>query len=60
MTASLALLGPRVDRGRVPYFGRPRPEGSGFWATIVRAVMRRPVVMVVVSAAAMLALASPI
>ncbi len=37
-----------------------RPEGSGFWATLVNAVMARPIVMTVASAALLLALALPV
>src|SRR5262249_19891731 len=35
-------------------------EGSGFWATIVRAVMRRPVISFVLSAALLIVLALPV
>ncbi|HEY8818212.1 MAG TPA: MMPL family transporter [Candidatus Limnocylindrales bacterium] len=37
-----------------------RPEGSGFWAALVNAVMARPIVMTVASAALLLALAVPV
>jgi RND superfamily putative drug exporter len=37
-----------------------RPEGSGFWAALVNAVMARPVVMTVAAAALLLALAVPV
>src|SRR5207247_2884061 len=37
-----------------------RPEGSGVWARLVTAVMRRPVVMTAVSALLLLALAAPV
>jgi uncharacterized membrane protein YdfJ with MMPL/SSD domain len=37
-----------------------RPEGSGAWARLVTAVMARPVAMIVVSGALLLALAAPI
>ena len=37
-----------------------RPEGSGFWAALVNAVMARPIVMAVASAALLLALAVPV
>jgi uncharacterized membrane protein YdfJ with MMPL/SSD domain len=60
LPAVLAILGTKLDRGRVPYFGRPREEGSGFWARIVGAVMRRPVIAAVGAAALMLVLASPV
>jgi RND superfamily putative drug exporter len=60
LPAVLAILGTRIDRGRVPYFGRPKAEGSGFWARIVGVVMRRPVVAALAAAVFMLALASPV
>jgi len=37
-----------------------RQEGSGFWGRLVTAVMARPVPMTIVSAAVLLALASPV
>jgi uncharacterized membrane protein YdfJ with MMPL/SSD domain len=59
LPATLAILGDRINRGRVPYFGRERPEGVGFWARIVTAVMRHPWRYAFLSAAFMLVLASP-
>jgi RND superfamily putative drug exporter len=60
LPAVLAILGPRIDWGRVPYFGRPRPEGSGFWSRIVRVVTRHPVVFGGATALLLLAVASPV
>ncbi len=60
LPATLAILGDRVNRLRVPFIGRDREEGRGVWAIVVRAVMRRPVIAVVVTAAFLLALASPV
>jgi RND superfamily putative drug exporter len=48
--AALAWLDRRADR----------PEGSGPWAALVTAVMRRPLLMTVVSSLLLLALATPI
>ena len=59
LPATLAILGDGVNRLRIPIIGRDREEGSGLWATIVRAVMRRPVVSFVLAAAALIGLASP-
>jgi RND superfamily putative drug exporter len=59
LPATLAILGDRVNTGRVPFFGRERTEGSGFWARLVTAVMRRPVRYAVLSTAFLLLLASP-
>jgi RND superfamily putative drug exporter len=36
-----------------------RPPGSGFWAALVNAVMGRPVILTILSAAILLAIASP-
>jgi uncharacterized membrane protein YdfJ with MMPL/SSD domain len=60
LPAVLAILGPRLERGRVPFFGRDRAEGGGFWARIVGLAMRRPVVSAGVTALLVLALASPV
>jgi uncharacterized membrane protein YdfJ with MMPL/SSD domain len=48
-----------VNALRIPILGRDRPEGSGIWAVIVRAVMRRPVIAAVGTAIALGALATP-
>ena len=45
LPAVLALLGDRVDAGRLPRW-RERPAGSG-WERLARAVMRRPLPIVV-------------
>ena len=59
LPATLAILGDRVNTGRVPFFGRDRADGAGVWATLVSAVMRRPVRLAVAAAAGLLILASP-
>jgi uncharacterized membrane protein YdfJ with MMPL/SSD domain len=59
LPATLAILGDGVDRLRIPILGRDRQEGSGIWATIVRAVMRRPVIAFVLSGGLLLAMAVP-
>jgi len=60
LPATLAILGDGVNRGRIPIVGRERPEGSGIWATIVRAVMRRPVISFLVSGGLLVVLALPV
>ncbi len=60
LPATLAILGDGVNRLRIPYLGRERPEGSGIWATVVRAVMRRPVISAVASAGLLIVLALPV
>ena len=52
LPATLAILGDNVDRFRVPFLGRNRPEGSGVWAAMVRRVMRRPVISFVAAGGA--------
>ncbi|MBM4408653.1 MAG: MMPL family transporter [Chloroflexi bacterium] len=59
LPAVLAVVGGRIDWGRIPYFGRPRPEGSGFWSRIVRGVTRRPVLLGGLAALLLVAVAAP-
>jgi uncharacterized membrane protein YdfJ with MMPL/SSD domain len=59
LPATLAILGDGVDRLRVPLLGRDRAEGSGLWAVVVRAVMRRPVIAFLVAGAALVAVSIP-
>ncbi|MEJ7832044.1 MAG: MMPL family transporter [Nocardioides sp.] len=61
LPATLRLLGRRVDAGRMPW-RRNRMEpavGEGRWAAFARAVMRRPVAVIVVTVVVLLAVASP-
>ena len=62
LPAALRLLGRRIDAGRMPW-RRHLPvsvdDDHGWWARLAHGVMRRPVVMVVVVTAALLAIASP-
>ena len=60
LPATLAILGGRVNWGRIPYFGRERPEESGFWSRLVRGVMRRPLIAAAVAAMVLLTLGSPV
>jgi RND superfamily putative drug exporter len=61
LPATLSWLGDRVDRGRVPFVSRlRRDDGDGrIWGAIVAAVLRRPVVSVVLAGGLLLALAVP-
>ena len=61
LPALLAVLGPRVNAGRVPFLrrGSAATTGHGAWARIAHAVMRRPVVVLVVTVAGLLALGLP-
>lgn len=60
LPATLALLGDRIERGKVPLVPRQHGGESPFWRRAVRIVTRRPVVTVVVTSAALVALALPV
>ncbi len=60
LPALLSKLGPRVDRGRIPYLGRRAGTGdSRVWGFVLDRVLRRPVLAAVLSGGALLALALP-
>ena len=58
LPAVLALLGDRIDKGRIPLLNRRR-RGPGAWARLARAVTRRPVVSLITSVCLLGALAVP-
>jgi RND superfamily putative drug exporter len=60
LPAMLAILGDGVNRLRVPLIRRDREEGSGLWARLVRAVMRRPIIAAAGASLLLLAIASPV
>jgi RND superfamily putative drug exporter len=60
LPAALALLGDRVDRGRIPLLHRLSGRaGGGVWGAVVSRVNRRPLLAAVVSASALAAMAIP-
>jgi len=63
LPAILVLLGRRIDAGRLPWrrkWDMPEPAGDdGRWADLARAVMRRPIAVLTVTAVILLAVASP-
>jgi len=62
LPATLRLLGRRIDVGRLPWRRHRAVAGAdehGRWARLARAVMRRPVLVIVVTVAALLVVASP-
>jgi uncharacterized membrane protein YdfJ with MMPL/SSD domain len=60
LPALLQLLGPRVDRGRIPFLPQLATAGeSRFWAGVVDRVMRRPVLAACLSGGLLVALAIP-
>jgi RND superfamily putative drug exporter len=58
LPAMLALLGDRVDAGRLPFLGRRR-EGPGVWGTLARAVTARPAAALAVTLCVLGGLAVP-
>jgi RND superfamily putative drug exporter len=56
LPALLSVLGPRVDRLRLPFLGARKPPGTGAWHSMAMWVMRRPV-LVLIPALAILVLA---
>jgi putative drug exporter of the RND superfamily len=61
LPALLSWLGPRADKGKIPFLGRRRSAArpSRVWAVLVRSVVRRPLVWGATALIALLALATP-
>lgn len=60
LPATLALLGDRVDKGRIPVLNRRRTSSEdGAWAKLARSVTRRPAVALVTAVCVLGALAVP-
>ena len=61
LPATLALLGDKVNKGRIPFLGRKRTVAreSRVWGWLVEKVMRRPLVAVIVAGGALIALSIP-
>ena len=60
LPALLQLLGPRIDRGRIPFLPQLATAGeSRFWAGVVTRVMRRPGLAMCLSGGLLVALAIP-
>ena len=57
----LELLGPRIDKGRIPFLPHLRTDRthSHFWSAVIGRVLRRPVVALVVATSFLVALALP-
>ena len=58
LPALLAILGPRVNRWRVPVL-QPKPFGQGAWHRIATWVMRRPWLVLIPTAAILIAAGAP-
>jgi uncharacterized membrane protein YdfJ with MMPL/SSD domain len=61
LPATLALLGDRVNKGRLPFLRRlrRRPTGRSAWATLAGTVTRRPLAALVCAVCLLAALAVP-
>ena len=62
LPAALAMLGDRVERGRMPVIARRRhrdADAPSAWGWVVDRVLRHPVIAVVLSAGTLLVLATP-
>jgi uncharacterized membrane protein YdfJ with MMPL/SSD domain len=61
LPAVLELLGPRIDRGRIPFLPHLHTDTSDsrFWPAVIDRVLRRPVVAFVLAAGLLVALAVP-
>ncbi len=59
LPALLSRLGPRADRGRIPFLRRAAARPSKLWAIVVRRVVCHPLVWGGTAAIALLALAAP-
>ena len=57
LPASLAVLGDRIERLRVPLLGRR--AGGGVWSRVAGVALRRPAVSLVAGVAVLVALAAP-
>ena len=58
LPATLRLLGPRIDRGRIPLLPRAHTDrGSRFWSALVDRVTQRPLLAAALSIALLAALA---
>jgi uncharacterized membrane protein YdfJ with MMPL/SSD domain len=61
LPAVLELLGPRIDRGRIPFLPHLHTDStkSRFWPAVIDRVLRRPLVSLLVGTALLVALALP-
>jgi RND superfamily putative drug exporter len=59
LPALLSVLGPRVDRLRLPFLGRRKPAGTGAWHSMAIWVMRRPWFVLVPALALLLVAGTP-
>jgi RND superfamily putative drug exporter len=62
LPATLSKLGHRVEKGRVPFFGRlkNRVGKVGIWSRVLDRVLRRPLLSAIVAAGVLVALTVPV
>ncbi len=58
--AALALLGHRIEKGKLPFAGTARGSESAFWGRLARTVFRRPLLTAIPVVAVLLLAASPL
>ena len=59
LPALLSKLGDRVNKGRLPFLSRRKPGDSRLWNAVLDAVLKRPLLSVLLSGGTLLALAVP-
>jgi RND superfamily putative drug exporter len=59
LPATMAWLGDRVEKGRIPFLRRREAGPGRFWPAVLGAVLRRPLVAALAAGAALVALAVP-
>ena len=59
LPALVSILGPAVDRLRVPFLGRRGPQETGAWHAMALWVMKRPLVVLVPALGALLLAGTP-
>jgi RND superfamily putative drug exporter len=59
LPALLSVIGPNVDRLRLPFLGGRRPAGTGAWHSMALWVMRRPWLVLVPALAVLLLAGTP-
>jgi RND superfamily putative drug exporter len=62
LPALLSKLGDRIEKGRIPFIGRMRREGSEnrFWSAVLTPALRKPLVAAIGATAVLLGLATPL
>jgi uncharacterized membrane protein YdfJ with MMPL/SSD domain len=61
LPALLAHLGDKVEKGKIPFLGRPRRQSgeNRFWKAVLKPTLRRPAIAATIAGAALIAMATP-